>query len=538
MKLSTLLYQTYANKPIKCVKGLYIGDPMPVGYGVSSMASNPGRYTAKISAAAKIFDYLCGLENDFFAYETTTGEVIVDIEGLLYMATESGIKTGEAENGNNLHAVLADVLLKAKGSEEMSRTLKEACAAIKTGGKPDFAISEFCDTYYWLTKSVIDIELSEGLIQSEVEMAVRNGNAYPMELLKGLQDPENARFTQGKRQAQAIPRKTTSSDTLLKECKSGMHRIDYEWSPEHAKYIQDLSYLDGFVPNRAFELILKKMEFRYGRVLERMAAMKDAGQEIDPVKAIGKDYINVVLSGKPGTGKTVTAYALASSTGMPIATISLSHNTDEDDMTGLTKMVDGVPTAVTTDAVWIYEHGGIILLEEYNLPNAGMMMGTWGQAIEFPFVMMKDGYKAVRRHPLCMIMATMNVGTAGSQLPSQALSNRFKQSYVMDDPTREDFINILTKTEPDEKLCSWVYEAYERITRSIAEDNATADVESILLSLSMRSCIGALENIQEGMEPKEAVETSIIGKISEQDMEVSKNCRDILNTMIDIRKGE
>ena len=539
MKLGTILYAAYSKQKLLCQKGLKIGDPMPLGHGISSLSPNKGGYAAKISSAAKIFDFLFGMEGDFFAYETTSGEVIADIDGIIYKASESGIKTVSISSANQLHALISDVLLKAKEKEEMQNSLKKAVALIARGATAEDEISIFCDTYYQLTKKVTDLELTGGLVNSEVEMAIRNGHAKPMELLKGLQDPANARFRQVKSQTTGeVKEPSPVSPTLLKECLSGRHRIDYEWSSEHQKYIQSYDILDGFVPNRQFELILKKMKFRLGRVLTRMEKMKAAGEEIDRIKAIGKDYINIVLSGKPGTGKTFTAYALSAASGMPIATIPCSHNTDEDDFTGLTKMVDGVPTAVTTDAIWIYEHGGIILLEEFNLPNAGTMMGTWGQAVEFPFIMMKDGYKTIRRHPLCVVIATMNVGTAGSQVPSQPLTNRFRQSYVMDDPSTEDFINILMKTEPDMKACAWVYEAYERITRSIAEDNATADVESILLSLSMRSCIGALENIQEGMEPKEAVEASIIGKISEQDMEVAKNCRDILNTMVDLKTGE
>ena len=86
-------------------------------------------------------------------------------------------------------------------------------------------------------------------------------------------------------------------------------------------------------------------------------------------------------------------------------------------------------------------------------------------------------------------------------------------------------------TGAERAVCRWVYECYERVVACIEDDNAVADTESILLSLSMRSCIGAIENIQEGMEPREAVINSIIGKIAEQDREVAESCRKVVLSM-------
>ena len=47
----------------------------------------------------------------------------------------------------------------------------------------------------------------------------------------------------------------------------------------------------------------------------------------------------------------------------------------------------------------------------------------------------------------------------------------------------------------------------------------------------MRTCIGAIENIQEGMEAREAIKNSIIGKIAEQDIDVAKSCEKTLASM-------
>ena len=163
-------------------------------------------------------------------------------------------------------------------------------------------------------------------------------------------------------------------------------------------------------------------------------------------------------------------------------------------------------------------------------------MGALGQAVEFPFILKENGFEVVRRHPLCIFITTMNTGAVGTKPMSQPFANRFKQSYLLDDPDKETFIQILVnKTGEDKKLCRWVYNAYDAIIKCLKKNDGMVDTESILLSLSMRSCIGAIENIQEGEHPKDAIRDSMIGKIAEQDIEVSKICLRAVDALSDYR---
>ena len=73
--------------------------------------------------------------------------------------------------------------------------------------------------------------------------------------------------------------------------------------------------------------------------LEKVMLRMDGGA--DNVAAIAKDYINLFLLGKPGTGKTKTAYALAAALGLPIYTIAITKNTEEDTFEGMNKVIDG-----------------------------------------------------------------------------------------------------------------------------------------------------------------------------------------------------
>ena len=232
------------------------------------------------------------------------------------------------------------------------------------------------------------------------------------------------------------------------------------------------------------------------------------------------------MVGKPGTGKTTLAYALSAATGLPVYTEAISHNTDETAFSGVTTIVDGKPSFCETDFLNAYTNGGIIVLEEINLAQPSVMMGGLGQAIEYPFIVKENGYKDVRRHPLCIIIGTMNVGTAGSKQLNAAFANRFHQVYTLNDPTRESLVDVLVKrTTMDKSVCEWVYGAYEETVRLLMDPDIDAEcnVEDVIAGLSLRTCMGALECMEEGDSALDAISNSLIGSIALMDLTLAKN---------------
>ena len=265
--------------------------------------------------------------------------------------------------------------------------------------------------------------------------------------------------------------------------------------------------------------------------LEKVSVRLDGG--MNAIDAIGKDYINVFITGKPGTGKTTLAYALGAATGMPTYTVAMTKNTEEDVFQGMTKVVDNQLSFVSTDFLEAYTKGGIIILEEINLPDPAVVMGAIGQAVEFPFILLKNGYEPVRRHPMCVIIGTMNIGTYGSKGVNQALSSRFKQSYILDDPKKEDFLKVLLQINPDPSTVNWVYNAYDKLIQYLKSPAVNA--EDICLNLTMRGCIGALENMEEGDDPKTAIRNTLLGKISEIDLELANAAyNDVIRSLPDL----
>ena len=117
----------------------------------------------------------------------------------------------------------------------------------------------------------------------------------------------------------------------------------------------------------------------------------------------------------------------------------------------------------------------------------------------------------------------MNIGTYGSKGVNQAFSSRFKQSYILDDPTRGQFIKILGINGYEKRKCEYVYDAYNKIVNYLKTPQINA--EDICLNLSIRGCLGALQNMDDGDDPKTALENSLIGKIYEVDPEIASDVK-------------
>lgn len=536
-KLSTLLFATNRGADLPCSPGLkvgmtsdlYISRKRPAG-AASALSQ------AKISLIGFTLNRLLILGAESMAFgKLNNGILYGEFSGTRVVTNPAGFElhvAGERISPEEIIAMIFIHALTFGDNKELKSQYHVALKAMNSLGKvrPE-TVFKLCDSFYYgCAKRIgneIQVVTEEG--DEQIDACLRSGELKTVPELQEASGVSKCKATVVKERKKKQEVKKTDLLELLSECKSGKYKIPYEWDESQADYIQPISALDGYIPTAEFRSILTKVTYRLGKVISRLPSL-DISKGADRVAAIGQDYVNLTLSGKPGTGKTKLVHMLASATGMPVYTISNSHNTDEDEYEGKTKMINGAACSVETDTLKCVEHGGILLLEEINLVNAAVAMGALGQLVEFPFILKKFGYEPIRRHPLCVIITTMNTGTAGSKSMSQPFANRFKQSFVLNDPKKGDFIRILRNTGAEADVCRWVYDCYDRITACVEEDSM-ADVESILLSLSLRSCVGAIENIQEGMEPAEAIRNSIIGKIAETDRDVAENCMKVLKSM-------
>lgn len=403
---------------------------------------------------------------------------------------------------------------------------------------------EFCDTIYYLTKANNpNIEIrKDSLIVETIQQAIDNGTFEVPNEFKDLG------FTFSINVNAKTESKVGNNQTLFYEdIKKGKMIIDYDWDDEVKNNIPPLSSLNSFVPTETFINILSKIKYRFEKVI------KNLNDGIEDENILGKDYINAFLLGKPGTGKTKTIFALGAALGIPVYSVPLSKNTEEDVFQGMNKIIDGKLAFVQTDTIRAFEHGGLIVFEEINLADPAVVMGSLGQAIEFPYNIHKNGYEPIKRHPLLAVFGTMNIGTYGSKGVNQALSSRFKQSFILNETPKEEMINILKHSLSDKSSISsddsfsfscnvpskitnddieWVYDVYEMLVSYLKDDGN----DDLLINLSTRSCIGVLELIEEGVNPFDAIRAGFVGKIAENDLELAEEISTKLKNTVNVKK--
>lgn len=476
--------------------------------------------TVKNMNAIIINDVMIYAEVDTVA----NGKILYTFDGKNLL---TNLKSDTEENDKYwLFPVFAYVLSGIRKEYEITATLnymEQLIDSVKSGQlAAKNTMSLFCDNFYYEPfhnmKDTDEYYLSDINIQfdNNIEQTFEQAKTHKhFSFIKAFEKFDDLPVIIKGMDSQDI---ATDKD-IFSSVKRGDYLIPYSF--EHQERIRPLETLEKYEPNHVYYKALKKISIRLNKCLNRMNLGKTGAD------AIENDYVNMMIVGKPGTGKTYTAYALGASLGLPIVTINLGKGTEEDKFEGSTKVVNGAITNVGSDFERIYTTGGIIILEEINMPAQDMFMGAIGQALVFPFVLKKDGYQDVKRHPLCVIIGTMNVGTAASKKINEAVSSRFPWKYRLNDPTKDDFIAMLSQniTVKDEEKgitegvelqdIHKVYNVYDKIISYLNNPRNPRPEDS--LNITLRQCLGALMSIEEGASFMEAIEDTMIGSLAEND---------------------
>lgn len=522
-----------ARKPVGPDK-INVGLVGTAGIGISKYRDVASITGPKMSYALVLFDRMLESAGTISAFQNTTDKsivcffdggdpVIVRTEGPGKISYTTGINVAEGTSlSKKVIPAVIYALTEFAELDELTQQFEEIIKQAEKARSTREAAFAFADSFYYgfaKHNEVIDVEIEEGKsLDAQLQAAFRSGLFQPIPILEAHKKYFGKSPYASKKSADTKAKKASTGD-FLSDCKAGKYKVLYDWPEELKKKIVSKKFLDTYEPVPEFEELVRKIKYHADKIVERM----DMG--LTGAEAIGKDAQNILILGKPGTGKTTLIHALSAALEMPVCTTVHSKHTEEDEYEGKTKIIDGHPEFVETDSLLFHQKGGIDINEEINLADPSVTMGGLGQKLEYPYIVKKNGYETIVRHPLNIVIATMNVGTNGSNPLNQALANRFRTPFTLDDPTRATFIDILKKaTSEPEEICVWVYDAYEKVVNFLSSPEVGC--EEIVQNLSIRTCIGAIENMNEGMSSTRALINSIVGAIAVVDLETARKVRD------------
>ena len=299
-----------------------------------------------------------------------------------------------------------------------------------------------------------------------------------------------------------------SNDELFERIKKGEFVINYDFGEKADEYKIPLSFLEGYVPIPNFWYCFKVLNKRLNMALNREGDVADI-----------VDVVNFAFEGKGGTSKTTTAKALAAAFGLPCAVIECGEFDEAEKYGKETKVLDGKFTVVDSLALTAMEEGWMLVYEEADLPDDGVLKGAINQRLEAPFfavVEKKGKFVQAPRHKLCVMVCTANPTESGVNMDS-ALLSRFSRKCQFTDFDESLFIGTIVKrTGCTEETAKWVYELYKKIASLLVhEDVHCKEIRDF--HFTMRQCFAVAEDaITEGITPEEAIEHGFMGCIAER----------------------
>lgn len=506
--------------------------------GIVSVLNNTKNQQAKVSTVALTLEKLidgnlsvCPVLNQtdtYVEYKSTSGDVksyIVSLDAI--SKTFRVISDVDYEFGI-VSAVFGATIYNEKAIEELKDNGFEVQVLLQyvddLSNVDEYQMFCACDAFYYAIgkEFKVDYEHDATLFEAQKTRLVQgnllthdNPSAEPS--LVGLGG-------KGGSSAPKVVREDFFEESLedfKKRCRDGFFALDIEWDDRQKKMIEPLVYFDRYVAVEEFreELI---------SVWKQLVAIKakvDAGLPYDVVM---EEPVNPLIIGKPGTGKTEMLKAIACALQLPTNMTNLKETSEEDELEGLNKIVNGKIFPIPTPLAMIFSTGGLAVLEEINLPNPGILQGAIGQALVAPYELRVDGYRPYKRSPFTVIAATMNSGTDGTKPLNQALASRFDDGLILEDVEQDEFAKIVYKTGHPKECCDMAVRTYRAALDYLNESNNA----EYCLSITLRACRKMAQKLAFGFSKEKAIRSAFISQIYTRDAEVALDLEEHLKRVV------
>src|SRR5699024_4399699 len=215
---------------------------------------------------------------------------------------------------------------------------------------------------------------------------------------------------------------------------------------------------------------------------------------------------NILLTGAKATGKNVLASNLSYIFGRPSWNISFHVNTDYNSLIGADTFKDGEVVFRKGPIYQAAINGGFAVLDEVNMAK-NEAISVLHATLEHRRIIDIPGYEKIKLNKNTRFIATMNYGYIGTRELNEALASRFL-IINMPNITSENLDKLLTDKFP--KLKKKYKIAFIKMFDSLQKKSENSEIST--KSVDLRGLISAIETMQIGLNPYDAIQMAIINK--------------------------
>lgn len=166
-----------------------------------------------------------------------------------------------------------------------------------------------------------------------------------------------------------------------------------------------------------------------------------------------KNFFPLFVVGMSGNGKTFMIEQAASRTGRPLIRIQMSRETDEDDLIGGFRLVNGETKFIKGPAIRAMEQGAVLLIDEADRSDPGKVMCLQGILEGKPYYIKKTGELIVPVEGFTVV-ATANTKGRGSD------DGRYVAAGILDDAWLERFPITIEQMFPSSAIETRILNGY------------------------------------------------------------------------------